>query len=329
VIELEFAQIASAIPANAGLLLSAAAITAASAAYAYCIISARRTGAQFSLGRLEEFELERAVLLYGRVVGRLGDIRAEERQIKAGMLARYRHRRQIRRRFAAELQDLRSYRAHLRSAILRLRSGPMRRFRGWLHRDSFCFALSRALTLCLLVVAILTSCTYLAEQPELLGLLGGDTVASALASWQSLDDRMLDTRSIGGVVLAVATPAFYLYRRSSLRVAHRRQFQNLKKFAGTDPDKLVHQAPPIAPATPEEPLRSMPDIPGEATWFSILGVSRSAGIEEVKQAYKTKIKQNHPDRVREMSPLFGELAEAETKKLNAAYDEAMAALQAA
>jgi hypothetical protein len=329
VIELAFAQVASVIQHNSGMLLSAAAITAASAAYAYCLISARRTGVQLSLGRLEEFELERAVLLYGRAVGRLQDIRAEEQRIKAGVLARCRHRKQTRRRFAAELQDLRCYRAHLRSTILRLRSRPMQRFRRWLHRDSFCFALSRSLTLCLLVLVILTSCTYLAEQPELLSLLGGDAIPSALVGLQSLDDRMLDAGPIGAVVLAVATPVFYFYRRTSLRFAHRRQFRNLKKFAGTDPDKLVLQAPPIAPAAPEEPLRSMPDIAVETTWFSILGVSPSAGIDEVKQAYKLKIKQNHPDRVRDMSPLFRELAEAETKKLNAAYDEAMAALQAA
>ena len=40
-----------------------------------------------------------------------------------------------------------------------------------------------------------------------------------------------------------------------------------------------------------------------------------------------KVKQSHPDRVREMSPLLQQLAEAETKKLNAAYQEALLSLQ--
>ena len=36
------------------------------------------------------------------------------------------------------------------------------------------------------------------------------------------------------------------------------------------------------------------------------------------------IKQNHPDRVHGMSPAFRELAEAETKRINVAYQEALA-----
>ena len=58
-------------------------------------------------------------------------------------------------------------------------------------------------------------------------------------------------------------------------------------------------------------------------WFSVLEVSPSATIEEIKEAYKAKIKQNHPDRVHGMAPTFRELAEVETKKLNAAYEEAL------
>ena len=326
--ELEFTRISSMIAANPAPLALVAAITAASAAYAYCIISARRTSSQFSLGRLEEFELERSVLLYERVIDRLADIRDEEQQIEAGLLARYKHRKQVRQNFAAELQDLRSYLAHLRSMILRLRSAPAQRFKSWLHRDSACFALSRSLTLCFLVIAMLTGCVYVTEQPDVIGeyIVGGEAIAAVLGAWQPLQGRMLDTGSIGSMC-CVATPVFYFYRRTRLQVTNRRQFRNLKKFAGTDPDALFHHAPPIAATMPEEPLSAVPDIPCDTTWFSILGISHSATIEEVKQAYKMKIKQNHPDRVREMSPLFRDLAEAETKKLNAAYEEAMASLQ--
>jgi DnaJ-class molecular chaperone len=49
----------------------------------------------------------------------------------------------------------------------------------------------------------------------------------------------------------------------------------------------------------------------------------TATIQEVKQAYKTLIRQNHPDRVQGMSPAFKSLAETETKKINAAYRQAL------
>ncbi|MET0669838.1 MAG: J domain-containing protein [Xanthobacteraceae bacterium] len=60
----------------------------------------------------------------------------------------------------------------------------------------------------------------------------------------------------------------------------------------------------------------------QRTWFAVLGVSPLASIEEIKDAYKALVKQNHPDQVHNTSSVFRELAEAETKKLNAAYAEA-------
>ena len=62
--------------------------------------------------------------------------------------------------------------------------------------------------------------------------------------------------------------------------------------------------------------------------FEILDVAPSASLDEVKEVYKSKIKQNHPDRVHGMSPAFRRLAETETKRLNAAYAEALATLRA-
>ena len=59
----------------------------------------------------------------------------------------------------------------------------------------------------------------------------------------------------------------------------------------------------------------------------LLGVSPFASIDEIKDAYKALVKQNHPDRVHNMSSVFKELAETETKKLNAAYAEALTHLR--
>ena len=58
---------------------------------------------------------------------------------------------------------------------------------------------------------------------------------------------------------------------------------------------------------------------GEAVLRGVVG-------EGIKDAYKALIKQSHPDRVQGMSPIFRKLAEAETKKLNAAYRHALLAV---
>jgi DnaJ-domain-containing protein 1 len=58
-------------------------------------------------------------------------------------------------------------------------------------------------------------------------------------------------------------------------------------------------------------------------WFKVLGLEKSASIAEVRKAYKALIKQNHPDRVQDMSPAFRKLAETETKKLNTAFRQAL------
>ena len=102
---------------------------------------------------------------------------------------------------------------------------------------------------------------------------------------------------------------------------HRLQALNLKAFAITDPDYLIQDK-----RDEEEPAEAGPEEfvgAEEPDWASILGVLQSATIEEVKQAYKALVKKSHPDRVHDMSPAFVELAEAEMKRLNAAYAEAM------
>ena len=55
----------------------------------------------------------------------------------------------------------------------------------------------------------------------------------------------------------------------------------------------------------------------------VKAATRDTGEQVLKQAYKELVKQNHPDRVHSMAPAFRELAEAETKKLNIAYADAI------
>ena len=78
---------------NASSIACAATMSTMLLAYVLCGISARRRGSDFSLGRLEWVELDRAVLLYERVLDRLHDIRRETEEPRATLLARYRRRR--------------------------------------------------------------------------------------------------------------------------------------------------------------------------------------------------------------------------------------------
>jgi curved DNA-binding protein CbpA len=154
-------------------------------------------------------------------------------------------------------------------------------------------------------------------------------------------------------------PVFYFMRRTSLRTVHRHEIRDLKEFAAADPDRLIgqrqdnraKQAPSAqtsedasAERAEQESYQGANDnaqgandnayresaepppsfeAPPDDQWHVVLGVSPWATAEEIRQAYRTKIKQNHPDRVHGMSSIFSELAEAETKRLNSAYAEAM------
>jgi len=54
-------------------------------------------------------------------------------------------------------------------------------------------------------------------------------------------------------------------------------------------------------------------------WFEVLEVSATASLHEISEAYKSKIKQYHPDRVSHLGSEFRQMAEVKSKELNAAY----------
>jgi DnaJ like chaperone protein len=55
--------------------------------------------------------------------------------------------------------------------------------------------------------------------------------------------------------------------------------------------------------------------------YNILGISRSASIEDIKKAYRTLSKKYHPDRVSHLGDEFAKLANDKFQTINKAYKE--------
>lgn len=67
--------------------------------------------------------------------------------------------------------------------------------------------------------------------------------------------------------------------------------------------------------------------PAETPWHEVLGIAATASEAEIKAAYREAIKGYHSDRVASLGPKLRALAEEESKRINAAYDEARKARQ--
>ena len=140
--------------------------------------------------------------------------------------------------------------------------------------------------------------------------------------WYPFDERFFYINAAAVAFSGLATPIIYFVRRYSLRLQYSLEFSVFADLADIGPSESVYENDIGAG---EDLAAANDDIESDEDWIRILGVSESATIEEVKQAYKSLIKQNHPDRVQGMSQAFKKLAELETKKLNAAYRQALSA----
>lgn len=60
-------------------------------------------------------------------------------------------------------------------------------------------------------------------------------------------------------------------------------------------------------------------------WFDVLKVSRNASSEEIQAAYKSLIRQYHPDKVATLGEELKALAEEKSKEINAAYQAGLRA----
>ena len=147
-------------------------------------------------------------------------------------------------------------------------------------------------------------------------------------AWYPLDARLFYANAVAAGFAFAAAAVFYLLRRARLRRDYELEICAFEDLAYSDPLR-----PAEPPPSPEDQAAFDPSQRTEANennandnWFAVLGLSSAATIEDVRQAYKMLIKQNHPDRVHGMAPVFRALAEAETKKINAAYRQALACL---
>ena len=312
-------------PDSATLVALSAVLPVLFLFYVHYSLGARRCRSDFSLSKLEAIELQRAVLLYGKVAKRRKEIDRERRPVESGWRARWRSRAKFRKKFGKELEELEIYARDLRSTILRLRRRPIRHCKTWIHVISARFAVVGSLACYSLALAALLVFCHYAEPP--LWTLGMSIRSDTFLLWQALEGRLLLLNWMAASLVAVALPVFYVVRRSECYKQHEPEVRELRELAAADPAELLTRPGEGEEETTEQAPPIVPEMVEEKSWFDVLGVSPSATVEDVKQAYKRLVKQNHPDRVHSMSAVFRELAESETKKLNGAYAEALTYLR--
>jgi hypothetical protein len=308
---------------GAGLLVPLALALISMGCFVRYRISASRISINFQLRSLESVELDRSMLLYKKVCERRAEIHRLGEELQGSLLARYRQRKIVRQKYAEELEDIEAYGKHLRSTIVRLRKKPLRRIRSWLHVCSAQLAFGRSLTAYVVIFGVGLIELYGLQQLLLLDEM--DTSFALFSNLEHLYRPMLYANWIATGFMLAALPAVYLYRRAEINREYRIHLRLCKRFAGADPDRLIEEL--CTERASDEPLQPSDQIPQETTCFDVLGLAPTATIDEVKEAYRERVKQNHPDRVQGMSSAFAALADVETKKLNAAYRDALLALQ--
>jgi hypothetical protein len=84
--------------------------------------------------------------------------------------------------------------------------------------------------------------------------------------------------------------------------------------------------PPTGESSCEDQVKSatLSDAPPPA-WCEVLGVSRVASIDEIRQAFRERMSEYHPDKVATLGVEIRDLAERKAKEINLSYSQAMRA----
>ncbi len=136
--------------------------------------------------------------------------------------------------------------------------------------------------------------------------------------WYPFDAHIFQANAIVTAGVCLAAPIFYFMRRAALRRVYSFEFSFFGQFARNRP---AHEPEHSSDDSTCGTDTTNGDEAGD--WTAVLGVSAYPTISEVKNAYKILLRQNHPDRVQDLAPAFKMLAEAEAKKINAAYRRAL------
>jgi hypothetical protein len=308
----------SAAIANAILLALWAALPVLAAAYARQFLLAPRRRPEFMLQRSERSELKRAVELYAQVRDRLEQMRESNELIDGFWRTALRRHSNIPEP-NEELEDLKAYAQHLQATIFRLRSQPLARLKSWIGSRSVQYASGFAIAVyCVSFILLWLLAFAVSDQPAWMQEFQAE--ANRGPFWYPFDEQFFYANAAAVVFAGIATPMIYFIRRYSLRRHYSLEFCVFGDLADIGPTESIYES-----AIADGFAAATDDIDTDDDWIRILGVSASATIEEVKEAYKTLIKQNHPDRVQGMSQAFKKLAEMETKKINAAYRQALSA----
>jgi len=320
----------SAAAVNAFLLALWVVLPALLLGYLRQSVLTRRLRPDFTLRKSETGELNRALSLYGDVRARLEKIHDSPELSKSSWWSAVSPPSDTP-DSNDEFEDLKAHAQHLRAMISRLRNQPLLRLRSWVHSKAAQFALGHAVAVYAVSFVLLLLLAFdIADQPVWAEDLNSH--ASDVLVWYPFDPRLFYANAIATGFTMIAMPILYWVRRFDLGRDHSVEFCLFKDVASLGPWETIYEKEIASEGSraPEEDISPKKDadqpddvILIDDNWITILGVSEAATIEEVKDAYKALIKQNHPDRVQGMSAVFKDLAEAETKKINAAYREAL------
>lgn len=96
------------------------------------------------------------------------------------------------------------------------------------------------------------------------------------------------------------------------------------RHSGPAPNGAASQPPPHDPPprkSRERPAPEKPKVESEDLMHArTLGLSGKFNFSDVKKHYHDRIREYHPDKVASLGPKLRELAEAESKRINAAYE---------
>ncbi len=290
-------------------------------AYVRQWLTMRQLRPEFCLRRSEGAELDRALAVYRDVCSRLAEIEARRRTIKGILQLIFALQPDVEQRGDEERDDLNAHARHLRRTIAKLRGLPLRRVRERIAALSLHAAVGGALVLHVSAFATLGLIFYFldlrAPVHEMTGMGRNPLV------WYPFDASYFLANGAGAALGVLLAPAFYALRRIGLAHEYAMELAVLKELAETPAEVIADQP---AGRADDDPLRTGPwrvDPQTEDSCFAVLGVEQSATLEQIRAAYRTRIKESHPDRLAGMSAAIRTFAEDETKRLNAAFQEAL------